>query len=307
MAVKRFFLLFWVLFAPMNALGDDVIVGQTEKAKYSYRLQLTELILKKTTPEFGIGKIVAYARKDPTQKRATMLLSDGKIDLMYLPPTDERLRRFSVIKIDIHNGMLGYRVFIIRKSDQERFAKVANIDDLRAFVGGFGLHWGDFSMFKLNRLPVVGVADAKMLLPMLNVGRFDYFHRGLHEAWAEVEASQQKLPTLMVEKTITLVYDYPVYFMFNKASKRLKKRFEKGFEVIKADGSFKRLFLSNFGKIFQKTNIKNRTMIHIRYPLPKGLPPVAPILWGGGLQNQTKRDGADQAPTTYWGGFPVEG
>ncbi len=277
--MKRIVFFFCVLSMSFNAWASDIVVAQTEKEKYKYRIELANLILEKTSSEYGHAEVVPYSGMDPSQQRAINLLSANKIDLMYLPPTEERLAGFDSIKIDIHHGMLGFRVFIIRKSDQERFAKIKTIDDLRGFKGGFGSQWGDFKVFGLNHLPVVGTANTHTLLRMLNARRFDYFHRGLHEAWAEVEANKHKFPDLTVDKNIALVYDLPVYFMFNKNNEVLKERFEKGFKIIRADGSFKKLFYANFNDIVEKADIKNRTLIRIKYPTPKGLAPIDTSLW----------------------------
>ena len=262
-----------------TAWSADIRVCQTEKSKYKYRLELAKLILNKTTTEFGPAQITRPSQKDPTQSRCIHLLENNSIDLVYLPATAERLSSMEVLKIDMHNGMLGYRVLLINRKDKDRFSKVKTIDDLRKFKGGFGKQWGDFKIFKLNDLPVVGATNTQVLLKMLNINRFEYFHRGLHEAWEEVGANQGEFPDIMVEETIALFYDFPVYFMFNKTNHNLKKRFETGFQLILKDGSYKELYLKNFGTYAQKANLKNRVLIPIEYPTPKGLPPVDTSLW----------------------------
>lgn len=260
-----------------SAWSKDVRVCQSEKAKYKYRIELANLILSKTSEKYGPSKVVSMFTKDPTQNRCINLIMNEIVDLVYLPPTKKRLQMFDVILIDIHCGMLGYRVFLINKKDKNKFAQVKTIDDLRKFKGGFGNHWGDFKIFGLNDLPVVGAATHYTLLKMLINNRFDYFHRGLHEAWSEVKANPM-LP-IMVEEKVALVYDFPVYYFFNKNNQALKKRFEEGFDIIKKDGSFKKLFQSKFGDYAQKSNLSNRTIIKIEYPMPEGLPPIDTSLW----------------------------
>lgn len=261
------------------ALAKNVMVCQTEKAKYTYRIQLANLILSKTAPEYGPSAVIPYYKKDPTQPRSVLLLKEGKVDLLYLSPTKKLLEETDVIKIDIHNGMLGYRVFIIRKEDRDKFSRINTLDDLRQFKGGFGSQWGDFKIFALNRLPVVGAVSTHTLLNMLDKNRFDYFHRGLHEAWAELEKQKERFPDLVVEETLALVYDFPVYFVFSKANRPLKKRFEKGFNIILNDGSFKELYLKNFGGYAKKAKLNSRKILRINYPIPEGLPPVNTKLW----------------------------
>lgn len=244
-------------------------------------MELANLILEKTEKLYGASKLSPYRESDhdPNQTRCIAFLKRGDVGLVYLPPTKERLRDFNAIKIDIHNGMLGYRVFIVRKDDQETFAKVKTIEQLRNLTGGFGSQWGDYKIFGLNKLPVVGVANTHVLLKMLAGKRFDYFHRGLHEAWVETTSNRNEFPMLVVEKTIALVYDFPVYFMFNKENQALKTRFKKGFEIIKDDKSYQKLFLKNFGDIVKQAQLTKRNLISIEYPIPDGLPPIDTSLW----------------------------
>lgn len=274
---KKIFLILCLLSFACPLWGGDVRVCQKEPAKYKYRIELANLILSKTEEMYGKSKIIFNGEDDPAQARCLDQLMKGRIDLAYLPPTEERLKKFSVILTDIHCGMLGFRVFLINKEDANRFASVKTLDDLRKITGGFGNQWADFKIFALNKLPVVGAATHHTLLKMLAGKRFDYFHRGLHEAWAEIDVHPD-LP-IMVEETIALVYNFPVYYFFNENNQQLKKRFEEGIAIIKKDGSFKKLFLANFGKYAVKADLKNRTIIHIKYPMPEGLPPIDTSLW----------------------------
>jgi Txe/YoeB family toxin of Txe-Axe toxin-antitoxin module len=259
--------------------ASDIKVCQTEKAKYKYRIELANLILSKTADLYGSAEIISFHEKDTTQRRCIRLLLAEKVDFVYLPATEERLKKMTPIKIDIHNGMLGYRVLIINKKDKNKFSNIKTLEDLRKVTGGFGSHWGDFNVFSLNNLPVYGAANTDKLLEMLTKNRFDYFHRGLHEAWVEVEANIKQFKNIQVEESIALVYDFPVYFMFNKKNTLLKKRFEDGFEIILKDGSFEKLYKNNFEEYARKANLKNRTLIRIKYPTPKALPLIDTSLW----------------------------
>ena len=280
----KFAITFVVLFTQFAtvSLASEILICQTEAEKYKYRIELAQLILDKTATEYESSKIVSYVRKgesDPSQARCLWLLFHGMVDLIYMPATTERLELYQPVKVDIHNGMLGYRVLLIHKKNQHLFTKIKSVEGLKKFKGGFGAQWGDYKIFALNNLPVVGVINTHYLIPMLNAGRFDYFHRGLHEAWLEIESYQTEFPDLKVEENLVLVYDLPVYFMFNIKNKSLKNRFLKGFEIIKKDGSFKELFLKHFGHIAKKANLKNRTFIRIKYHNPEGLPPIDTDLW----------------------------
>jgi len=278
--MQKIFIIFVIInFTITSLFTSDIKVCQSEKSKYQFRIELANLILRKTSFEYGHAKVIPIFKKDPTQNRCIKLLKKNKVDLLYLPATNKRLKELNVIKIDIHNGMLGYRVFIINKKDEKKFSKIKSLKDLEKFTAGFGQHWGDYKIFSLNNLSVVGAANTDLLLKMLHKKRFDYFHRGLHEAWAEVEEHNNELPNLMVEKHIALLYDFPVYFMFNKKNKILKERFKKGFSIILKDSSFKNLYEKSFNKYVKKANLQNRTILRIKYPTPNNIPDIDTSLW----------------------------
>ena len=154
-------------------------------------------------------------------------------------------------------------------ANQSRFQEIHTLDDLRNFVGGFGSQWGDYKVFGLNELPVIGAANTSVLLDMLNHKRFDYFHRGLHEAWAEVEANKDDLPDLAVESALALRYSFQVYYWFNKNNPELKQRFETGLLLALQDGSYSDLFKQYFQDVVRKVNLSERTTLEIKYPIPE--------------------------------------
>jgi hypothetical protein len=247
--------------------------------KYAYRLELTQLILERTAERYGALSIAPSSQADPAQERCLTMLRDGLVDLAFVPPTEQRLHDFAMIPYDLHAGMLGYRLLLIHKSDAERFAQVNNLADLRQLTGGFGNQWSDFVLFARNQLPVVGVANPANLLAMLSKHRFDYFHRGLHEAWPELEAHATEFPDLMVEPHLALVYQLPVYFAFNQRNPQLKQRFVEGLAQVQADGSLRALFLRHYGKVAERAQLQTRTLISLDYPNPAGLPPIDTSLW----------------------------
>jgi hypothetical protein len=264
----------------VSALGAaELRLCQHAPDKYAYRLELTQLILQRTAARYGELSIAPSSQEDPAQGRCLIMLRDGLVDLVFMPPTEQRLHDFAVIPFDLHAGMLGYRLLLIHRADAARFAQINNLEQLRQMTGGFGSQWGDFVIFARNRLPVVGMANPNNLLAMLNKHRFDYFHRGLNEAWAELQAHGEEFPELMVEPHLALVYDLPVYFTFNRSNQQLRQRFKDGLAQVRADGSLRALFLRYYGKIAEQAQLQKRTLIPLSYPNPAGLAPIDTSLW----------------------------
>ena len=266
--------LFSLTVSAENLQTDDkqkaqISVCQTEEAKYGFRIELANLLLKKTASYYGKAHLAPFREEtlSISQDRCMVLLEQQKVDVLYLPPKTELLSRFDYIPFDMHAGMLGYRVFLIREEDKAKFKQVRTLEDLRNFTGGFGSQWGDFKVFGLNDLPVVGAANTSVLMNMLQHGRFDYFHRGLHEAWAELAFETQQNAGLVVEESLALRYPFQVYFWFHPENQKLKQRFETGLILALQDGSYHRLFSEYFDDAVQKAGLDKRTIIDIEYPV----------------------------------------
>lgn len=266
-------------FTPAALNAAELRLCQHAPDKYAYRLELTELILQRTNARYGELSITPSSAADPTQGRCLIMLRDGQVDLAFMPPTEQRLHDFAVIPFDLHAGMLGYRLLLIHRDDAARFAQINNLEQLQQMTGGFGSQWSDFVIFARNHLPVVGMANPDSLLAMLNKHRFDYFHRGLHEAQAELQAHATEFPELIIEPHLALVYDLRGYFTFNQHNQQLRQRFEDGLAQIRADGSWQALFLRHYGKIAEQAQLQKRTFIALSYPNPAGLAPIDTSLW----------------------------
>lgn len=262
-----------------SAAADELRVCQHDLGRYGYRIELANLILARTAATYGELKIGPPSRSDPPQDRCLAQLRAGMVDLAYVPPNAQRLSDFNMLKFDLHAGMLGYRLLLINRQDAARFAQVRTLDDLRQLRGGFGSQWGDFPLFALNHLPVVGSAHPENLLAMLAERRFDYYHRAVHEAWQEVGEHPERHPQLMVEPSLALVYPLPVYFTFRRGDEELKQRFSEGLALIQADGSFHELFLRHFGEQLRRSQLTQRRLLVLQSDLPQGLPAADKRFW----------------------------
>lgn len=270
---------FSTVFAWQKPVAVEAVKVCQTKPNMAYRIEVAQLLLDLTSSKYGQAGIAGYADTDPTQARCVSLLKHGKVDLIYLGASEKLLKDFISIQHDIHFGMLGYRVLLIRRQDLAKFANVSSLADLRQFTGGFGSQWGDFKVFERNHLPVVGTAIPSALLAMLNAQRFDYFHRALHEAWVEQEKASEEFPDLVVEPKLALVYDFPVYFFVNRANPLLAKRLLEGFKIARQTNALKNLFIKHYGDLVEKAQLSQRHLIFIDYPTPKGLPLIETEVW----------------------------
>jgi len=273
---RSFTRLFFLVFS-LHAIADDSYASidvryfQTDE-RYEYRTQLLDLALFKTEKKWGAYNLVGI-RKKITQARGSLLLEHGKgIDIASLATDFEREKKFLAIPIPILQGVLGYRVLLINREKRALFLRITSLGQLQKnYTAGFAEHWNDFKILKHNKLPVMNVPEYELFFPMLNANRFDYFPRGINEAWIEIEKYQTQFDQIIIEPNISLYYPFFVYFFTSRKNPALAERIQEGLEIALKDGSFKSLFLEYHQHLFKQAALEKRKMFFLENP---SLPPI---------------------------------
>lgn len=261
-----------ILFSGAAELGAEKLViryprpESLKDERHLYRVELLKLAMEKTRYSHGDYEII-YTGTEMSQSRALIELEkNGDIDIIALPSNLAREKKLLPVRIPIMKGILGYRVFIINKSQREKFRNIRSFSDLKKLKAGSGHDWADVPILEYNGIPVEKGSKYEGLFKMLAVSRFDYFPRGVNEAWNEIEDRKGALPGLMIEETLALYYPFPVYFFLNKNNTALAGRIEKGLEYAINDGSFDNLFNKYFKTSLAKANLKNRRIFVLKNP-----------------------------------------
>ncbi|WP_354624525.1 transporter substrate-binding domain-containing protein [Psychromonas sp. MME2] len=239
--------------------SSEIVINNVSGEKETLVVDILKLILSKSDPQVTIRQ---YPEALPTS-RLEDEVKLGNIDVMWAGINNHLDESFMTVRIPILKGLLGHRIFIIRKDQQSKFNNVKTLDDLKKLNAGQGTQWGDTAILKAASVPVITTLKYPNLFYMLEGGRFDYFPRAIHEPWSEV-ASRPEL-NLTVEKNIMLVYPFAMYFFVEKNNQALHEKLTQGFEMAIADGSFDELFFSNqqIKDALSKTHFKNRIIIKI--------------------------------------------
>ena len=140
-----------------------------------YKYQLLELVLSKTEATDGPFRIEVPEEEDIAQSRVFDLVNRGAFTLIMTMTSKEREEAMLPIRIPIYKGLYGYRIFIINRSDQEKFAKIKTREELQTLWAGLGHDWPDLEILKFNGFNTVAGANYRGLFAMLQEGRFDYF------------------------------------------------------------------------------------------------------------------------------------
>ncbi|XOV78521.1 MAG: diguanylate cyclase [Aestuariibacter sp.] len=207
------------------------------------------------------------------QERLKTMLNEGSLSVMWIGTSAEIERQFHPIRIPVFKGLLGHRIFIIRKGDQARFSQVNSFSDLLKLKAGQGRFWSDTPILESAGIPVVKPVKYPNLFHMLDGDRFDYFPRAVHEPWAEVQNSPLNIT---VEKELMLVYPMPLYMFTSKNNTALADVIQAGLRRGIDDGTFDRLFLANpaIREALELTNMAERKIFRINNP---GLSAATPL------------------------------
>jgi hypothetical protein len=222
---------------------------------------------------------IIFSPRDYAQARWINMLQNDKSNFVIWTMTDkEREQQLRPIRIPLFKGLFGYRVLLIREPEQARFDQVKTVADLAKLLGGQGTHWPDTMILQANGLRLTTAETTESLFRMMNAKRFDYFPRGISEAWFEL--LQRKETNLAVEENILLYYPADIYFFVNKENEALAQRIEKGMEALIDNGKFDQFFYNHPRVSSGLERLKNRHIIQLKNPyLPEETPVNNPRYW----------------------------
>ncbi|MBU6955255.1 transporter substrate-binding domain-containing protein [Hahella sp. HN01] len=269
------FSLFTFSLAP-QARGEIIVKHYQHQDRYKYGLKVLDLALSKLNVPYKI-QFPEFLDVSINEARGELMVTKGVLNLEFMSTNLEREEKMIPIRIPIYRGILGLRLLLVTQEKSEIFSKIDDIDDLRQFVGGHGVHWGDLPVYSANGLKVATSSQYETLFTLLRNNRFDYFHRGFLEIWDELDRNQDRL---VVADNIMLFYPHPVYFFISRNEPELARKLEEGLNIAIADGSFKTLFTEEMKGYLAKGNLSSRKLIILKNPVvPENSPAIDTSWW----------------------------
>jgi len=264
------------------AAAETVVRYFPSGSIYEYRWKLLELALAHAGEASEKVRLEPY-EEEVTQNRGVLLLQSGTIDVVALGTNDERESKLRPVKIDILRGIVGFRLLVIRATDQARVAQMDGSALRRQLTFGLNSQWADLPIMEANGFSVTTSSSYEDLFRMLVARRFDAFPRGLNEARRELDERKNIYPQLAVETTKALYFPFPIYFWVNKSNSALADKIERGLRLSLADGSFRKLFETYHAAEISSIRREKRQVILLNNPvLPVGaIPPDTSWWWPG--------------------------
>ncbi len=227
--------------------------------RFDYSIELLEIALKETAPQWGPFRIQILP--GTSQRRRLQSLVEKRVDVALHPSTDAVPQQVKGIPFPIRSGLLGHRVLLIRKEDQERFSRIKTLEDLKNMRFGFSDRWLDHQVYTQAGIQVVGGNNYEGLFSMLSLKRFDAFPRAVSEVQSELALRSASLPNLAIEKSLILQYHLDEYFFVHIDNRTLFERIQEGLMKSLRDGIFAAHFNKYFENFIRDLKIKDRTLI----------------------------------------------
>ncbi|CAE6730767.1 hypothetical protein [Paraburkholderia haematera] len=210
-----------------------------DRARAAFPLAVLDLAMKAAGAEYVARQ--ADVLMERGRALAELAGSGRAINLLWTSMGAEAERGLNVVRIPINRGLIGYRVFVIRKDRQADFDKVQSLSDLKALTGGQGLGWIDTDIMRAADLTIETV-PYETVFDMVQGGRLDYFPRGVVEAFAELDEPRDRERNLVVEKRLLLKYRSDFIFYVSAGHESLAQTIDRGLVKAYLDGSYMRLF-----------------------------------------------------------------
>ena len=227
----------------------------------SYYIQLLKLVLNKIDPTIEVR---ASADTSGILRSFSRIAAGQGVDVMWAPTSPQRERDYLRVRVPLDKGLLGWRIFLIKDRDRERFANVQSLPQLKAMAAGQVAEWEDATILRANGLPVVDAMQYRDIFKMLAADRFVYLPRGIGEIQGELHNYQHL--GLAIDTNLALHYPLCAYFFVARDNTVLAQDLETGLQRAMKDGSFERLFQQINGPAIREAGLNRRRVFELSNP-----------------------------------------
>lgn len=266
--MKKVTLLFLLTFLSpclSYALNSKIVVWEHTLNHSPIILDTLQKALDITRKEYGDYQLISSV--EMRQKRALKELSKKEnphLDLASFISTAERETKGIAIHIPIMQGVLGYRVCLIKKGTQEKFSGINNRQQwIKSNISIGQQHdWPDNAILKNAGFNVKTSFKKELLFQQLSRNRFDCFSRGVNEV--NDDLLKHKSLELTFEKNLLIHYSFPLFFFVNPKDTLLAERLTLGLQRLKKAGIMELLFDNYYRELLINLDIKHRTIIELQ-------------------------------------------
>ena len=252
--------------APSSYEVKIVESSELDYDSHAYYSALLKLALSKTEDPIKPTYLVESSGNLVQERVLRQLNQEGGVDVFWTVTSKLREQQAIPVRVPLLNGIMGYRVSLIRQNTLHEFNNVRSAPDLKRFVAGQGHDWPDFQILEHNGFTALGTSNYDIIIELLKAGRIDYFPRAAHEA--VVEAKSLNDPDIIIEPSVLLYYPSYMFFFVSQSKPELAQRIERGLNIARQDGSFAALFEKyiSFKDIEKALKLSERTVLKLNNP-----------------------------------------
>jgi hypothetical protein len=225
-----------------------------------YPLKLLALALDQTGVNY---RLIASDRIMPQSKALKRLMDNREVNVVWSMTDEQREEQLLPIRIPVYKGLIGWRIFIIRKDMDSRFKYIQNLDHLLKLNPIQGSDWPDTKILQANGFDVITATDHSALFKMLANAQGDFFPRSVVEIWEEMK-TDNPANDFVVESKLGVRYPAAMYYFVNKNSVPLANLIRIGLEKAIQNGKFDELFLEEHQAYLDKSELDKRTFYQLQ-------------------------------------------
>ncbi len=251
------------------------------EASVSYYHDLLQLVLNRTKAEYGAARIESL-KPPPLGDYRYLLMKQNFIDVHHFGTSPELERDLLPVRVPLLAGGLGWRGFIIRKTDRQAFRQIRHLSELKRLTACQGELWPDSDILRAAGLKVMTAERHDQMLELLRRERCDYFPRSIFEGPVEQKAFAAAYPDLEYNTSLLLHYPFAMYFFVNKDNKVLAERLFKGLDKLARSGELQEFLQAHpiAHQVFPLSQFSQSVVFQLDNPLlPAETPLQQPEYW----------------------------
>jgi hypothetical protein len=243
--------------------------GNKTSARQDYERAVLQAAMDVTRERYGEWQLLEDVRDLPAAEDEAGVFRNHRFDVFGTvagnPKLEDEQKR--VVPIPIMNGLLGYRVLIIRAEEQARFAAITSAEPLQQLRLGIPATWADAGLFRHNGYRVEEKSSFDELFARQLAGEFDYVSFGANEIDSVFNERAAPAGGLAIENSLLLYYPFPVVFYVNPTKTLLAERLTAGLQIMQESGELERLFNQFHGDLVKRLRLRERHLIILENPL----------------------------------------
>jgi hypothetical protein len=238
-----------------------------EDNRYKYALKILSESLEITKKDYGNYKITFSAYSMTRDREFEELLEGVNLNVTAQPTKAKWEDKLIPIKIPIEMGLVGMRIFLIKKSNLSLLKKIKTIEDLKKLTIGSVSSWSSTQALDDQGFKTVQMPSYDALFSMFLMDRFILLPRGVNEIWDEYKSQSNEFKkNVVIDESILLYMPLPIYFFISPKEKKIANRIRTGLEALIKNGQFKKIFNDEYDKLIKKSNYKNRKFFFLKNP-----------------------------------------